>query len=184
LIAGVVLVSTTFGLAVAQPAAKKAAVRSGIKMTEAQVIAFSEGAARLDDLQRIAQEAITKLAQDARAAGLTPLPQYGLEIDLPQTMDGSTMVAWEARVPVVNEVPQGGNAGGVKVKALEPIKVAYTFHQGGFEGAELTLQLLIGYIMQNGQLPGQKIAFVAQTDPQTTKVEDLILELRVAVQAG
>jgi effector-binding domain-containing protein len=159
-------------------------MRSGVKMTETQVVAYSEGTARLDDLQRVAEAAFMKLVQDARAAGLTPLPQYSLQIDLPQTMDGSTMVTWEAGVPVVNEVPQGGGAGGVKVKAVEPAKVAYTFHQGGLEGVELTLQLLIGYMMQNGQLPGQKITFVAQTDPQTTKVEDIILELRVAVQTG
>lgn len=161
-------------------------VRSGVKTTEPIVVAYVESTAMLDELEGRAIDALRKLAQDAGQAGLTVIPQFLLRIDLPQTMEGNAQVAWEAQIPVANECPKEGGRdfGSFKLKTVDPLRVAYTFHQGNPQGIEYTIQMLLGWMMQKGLAPGGKVTFVSRSDPTNTPESEMIIEVRIDTNAA
>lgn len=185
-VAGLIYVGVACAGAAAQPAGKKLPVRTGVMTTEPMVVVFVESAARLDDLERQVQAAMMKLLQDAAQAGLTVIPQAIVRMDMPQGMEGATIVAWEAQIPVANEGPKEGprDFGQFKLKTVEPMRVAYTFHQGNLEGVEFTIQMLVGWMMQNGQAPGNKLTFVLRSDPTKAGTAEMVLEVRIDTKAG
>jgi effector-binding domain-containing protein len=156
-----------------------------VKTTEPMVVAYVQSTAMLDELETQAMEALRKLAQDVAQAGFTLIPQFVLRMDMPQTMEGNTQVAWEAQIPVANECPKEGarDYGSFKMKPVPARRVAYTFHQGNPQGLEYTIQMLGGWMMQQGLAPGNKLTFVSRSDPTNTPETSMIMEVRIDTNA-
>lgn len=164
---------------------KKPSVRSDVKTTEPQVVAFTQGNDDLAEFDTIAKQAMEKLLGDVGKSGLTPVARYSMAIDFASVMAGGQMAAWEARVALVNAPPEGGEAEyeGFKVKALEPTEVAYTFHTGPFNAIEFTIQGLVGWMMQKGHTPGQNLTVVACGDPDQAGGDGPVIEIQIDVKA-
>lgn len=96
----------------------------------------------------------------------------------------STKLEWAIMLPVLK--PLTGfpkeTEGKVSVKALEPIQVAYTYHQGPYREVGNTYQKLFAWIFQNGYQIAGPVREIYWSDPKHTPEDKLIAEVQIPVK--
>ena len=95
----------------------------------------------------------------------------------------STKLEWAIMYPVLE--PLKGfpkeTEGSVTIRKLDPVQVAYTYHQGPYQEAGGTYMKLFQWVFGNGYQAAGPMREIYWSNPAQTAQEDLISELQVPV---
>ena len=95
----------------------------------------------------------------------------------------STKLEWAIMYPVLETVKgfPKETEGKVTIRKLEPVQVAYTYHQGPYQNAGGTYMKLFQWVFENSYQVAGPMREIYWNDPGRTAQEDLISELQVPV---
>jgi len=178
----VVSMMLTPWVAGAQPMGGKQ-LRKARKTTEPRVVASLELRSRLRDIPEEAGINMEQLISRAVNAGLTLIPQGMVQVNFPDDLNDETVVDWEIQIPVADPAPENGERemDGFKLKSIAPHPVVYTFHQGGFNSIDATIQQLMMWAAVEGHTLGHTLSVITRSDPEHTPENALILEVQITV---
>jgi len=126
-------------------------------------------------------EAMGQLYAWVAQHGLQPAGMpAGVYLEDPQTADAND-ARWEVRTPVVGDPPETEEPGDLGVKHLEPHLVASVMYRGVYENIAPTYGELGEWVANHGYEvigPPEELYY---SDPETTKPEDYLTEIRFPV---
>ena len=128
-------------------------------------------------------KAISEVDAWATEQGLVVLgPVLSEYYNTPMEVD-STKLEWAIMLSVLE--PAGGfpeeTKGTASVKSLDPMLVAYTYHQGPYDEVGAVYQRLFGWVFQNGYQPAGPIREIYWSNPEITPEDKVISELQIPV---
>jgi AraC family transcriptional regulator len=95
----------------------------------------------------------------------------------------STKLEWAIMFPVLE--PLKGypkeTEGDVSIKSLDPVQVAFTYHQGPYQEVGTTYMRLFQWVFQNGYEVAGPMREIYWSDPQHTPEDKLLSELQILV---
>lgn len=95
----------------------------------------------------------------------------------------STKLEWAVMFPILE--PLAGfpkeTEGEVSIKKLDPVQVAYTYHQGPYQEVGGTYMKLFQWVFQNGYEVAGPMRELYWSDPKRTTEDKLIAELQIPV---
>ena len=107
---------------------------------------------------------------------------YSEHYNTPMEVD-STKLVWAIMLPVLE--PLKGfpkeTEGEVSIKKLDPIQVAYTYHQGPYQEVGATYMKLFQWVFQNSYQVAGPMLEIYWNDPKQTPEDKLISELQIPV---
>jgi len=128
-------------------------------------------------------EAFSKLYGWIAEKGYVPAgPPLGVYFNAPGQVPDSELL-WEVRSPIVGDIHLSRpDERGVGVKRLKSTQVAATMHKGPFDELGKTYEALAAWIIENGYEIAGPAEEVYLSDPQKTRPEELLTEVRFPVR--
>jgi effector-binding domain-containing protein len=151
----------------------------GVKTTAPWNVAFQKFTGPFSGVPK-AMEQVNSWVQKYELVLLGPiLSEY---YNSPMEVD-STKLEWAIMFPVLEPVkgfPKETD-GEVSIKKLDPVQVAYTYHQGPYQEVGGTYMKLFQWVFQNGYRVAGPMREFYWSDPHNTPEDKLISELQIPV---
>jgi len=161
-------------------------IQTGIKTTGESYATMTElsfAMAELANARQALPEALVKLAEDTKKAGLTPLGPAQVSIAGVFPPDPAGKVTLQIQLPIieVGTADDLNGGGGVKVVKQDPAQVAYTYHTGGMQELQNGFFRLYNWAMAQGREVAGLPTLVIYKAP-TAEDDSMLAELQVAVK--
>jgi len=183
----VLLAATLSLLAVAAwTQAPQREVQTGLKTTGQSYATATEltfAMAEIANAPQALPDALTKLAEDTKKAGLTPVGPAQVSIAGVLPPDPAGKVTLQVQLPIIEVGTEDDLKGGAGVKVVkqDPVQVAYTYHKGGMAELQNAFFRLYNWAMAQGKEVTGLPTLVIFRAP-TAEDDSILAELQLAVK--